>query len=171
MKIKTPDAMIVFPNAKINLGLRVTSRREDGYHNLETLFMPVRQIRDILEIVHAKESKMVTYGTPLDGNPEDNLCMKALRLMQKEYGIGEAEIHLYKKIPVGAGLGGGSADCAFTLSALSTIFELHLSKERLCALAATLGSDCPFFIYNIPMVARGRGELLTPFDENLLPDF
>lgn len=159
--------MLVFPNAKINIGLDIVARRSDGYHDIETLFVPVPELTDILEVVFAPEAKMVQYGLEYDGAPEDNLCFKAFRLLQKEKGIGNVEIHLYKKIPVGAGFGGGSADCAFTLMALNTLFNLGLSKEELAVYAAQLGSDCPFFIYNSPMLASGRGEILKPYDLDL----
>ena len=154
--------MLLFPNAKINIGLDIVARRSDGYHDIETLFVPVPELADVLEIVFAEEAKMVQYGLEYDGEPEDNLCFRAFRLLQKEKGIGNVEIHLYKKIPVGAGFGGGSADCAFTLLALDSLFNLGLSKEELADYAATLGSDCPFFIYNRPMIASGRGEILKP---------
>lgn len=159
--------MLVYPNAKINIGLDIVARRTDGYHDIETLFMPIPELTDILEIVFAPEAKMVQYGLEYDGEPEDNLCFKAFRLLQKEKGIGNVEIHLYKKIPVGAGFGGGSADCAFTLMTLNDLFGLGLSKEDLAGYAATLGSDCPFFIYNRPMLASGRGEILKPYDLDL----
>ena len=159
--------MLLFPNAKINIGLDIVARRSDGYHDIETLFVPVPELADVLEIVFAEEAKMVQYGLEYDGEPEDNLCFRAFRLLQKEKGIGNVEIHLYKKIPVGAGFGGGSADCAFTLLALDSLFNLGLSKEELADYAATLGSDCPFFIYNRPMMASGRGEILKPCEIDL----
>ena len=161
--------MILCPNAKINIGLEVVRRREDGYHDLESLFVPVPGKRDVLEIVKADEPGMTCYGIPCDVPMEKNLCFKAFRLMQKYYGIGNVHIFLYKNIPMGAGLGGGSSDAAFTLMALNDIFELGLDKERLASIAAELGSDCPFFIYNRPMYASGRGEILEPYDIDLTP--
>ena len=159
--------MIVCPNAKINLGLEVVRRREDGYHDIETLFVPVPEMRDVLEVVKADEPGMTCYGIPCGVPMEKNLCFKAFRLMQKSYGIGDIHIFLYKNIPMGAGLGGGSSDAAFTLIALNEVFKMGLSKERLAELAAELGSDCPFFIYNQPMFATGRGEKLEPYPIDL----
>ena len=153
--------MLLFPNAKINLGLNVVRKRSDGYHDIETLFYPVKDLCDVLEIVRADAFRMHVYGAEITG---ENLCEKAWKLLHASFGIPPVEIHLYKKIPMGAGLGGGSADAAFTLSGLNTVFGLHLSKEALAEMAAQLGSDCAFFIYNRPMLARGRGEILTPFD-------
>lgn len=156
--------MLLFPNAKINLGLNVVRKRSDGYHDIETLFYPVPELCDVLEIVHADSFRMHVYGAEIAG---ENLCGKAWRLLSDRFGIAPVEIHLQKKIPMGAGLGGGSADAAFTLSGLNTLFGLGLPPEELAGLAASLGSDCPFFIYNRPMIARGRGEMLTPFDFSL----
>lgn len=161
--------MILIPNAKINVGLDVVRKRPDGYHDIETLFVPVPEVRDVLEVVKADEAGMTCYGTPCDVPVEKNLCFKAFRLVQKYYGIGDVHIILYKNIPMGAGLGGGSSDAAFTIVALNAIFSLGLSKERLAEIAAELGSDCPFFIYNRPMFASGRGEILEPFDIDLSP--
>lgn len=161
--------MILTPNAKINVGLDVVRKRADGYHDIESLFVPVGELRDVLEVVKADEPGMTCYGIPCDVPVEKNLCFKAFRLIQKYYGIGDAHIYLYKNIPMGAGLGGGSSDAAFTLIALNDVFALGLSQERLAEIAAELGSDCPFFIYNRPMFASGRGEILEPFDIDLSP--
>lgn len=159
--------MITYPNPKLNLGLNVIRKREDGYHDLESLFVPYMGMKDILEIVPAKELGMHLYGIALDGDPLDNLCIKAWKLLNEAYGIPPVEIHLCKNIPAGAGLGGGSADCAFTLRMLSDMFGLGLSDETLAGFAARLGSDCPFFVYNRPMIASGRGEILEPYDIDL----
>ncbi len=159
--------MIVCPNAKINLGLEVLRRRDDGYHDIETVFVPVPGLRDVLEIVKAPEAALFQYGTPCGVDVEKNLCFKAFRLMQKLYGIGNINIFLYKNIPMGAGLGGGSSDAAFTLLAINDVFELGLSEDTLAGIAAQLGSDCPFFIYNQPMFASGRGEILEPYPLDL----
>jgi len=156
--------MLLFPNAKVNLGLHVIRKRSDGYHDIETLFVPVPQVCDVLELVRADSFRMHVCNAEIAG---ENLCEKAWRLMASRFDIPPVEIHLYKKIPMGAGLGGGSADAAFTLSGLNSLFGLGLPREDLAALAATLGSDCAFFIYNRPMLARGRGEILTPFDFSL----
>lgn len=156
--------MLLFPNAKVNLGLHVIRKRSDGYHDIETLFLPVPQLCDVLEIVHADAFRMKVYHAEIAG---ENLCEKAWRLLASRFDIPPVEIHLYKNIPMGAGLGGGSADAAFTLTGLNTLFNLGLPEEELAGLAASLGSDCAFFIYNRPMIARGRGEMLTPFDFSL----
>lgn len=162
--------MVVYPNAKINIGLRVLEKRPDGFHNLETLFYPVRYT-DILEIREADKTEMFLYGLKYPGNPEDNLCMKAYQLLKKEFDIPPVEIHLYKKIPVGAGLGGGSSDAAFTLKVLNKLFSLHIPDTELVRYASMLGSDCPFFIYNVPMLGTGRGEILTPYPVERLKDY
>ena len=166
--------MILYPNAKINIGLNVLEKREDGFHNLETLFYPVgvvenpsdglvpQQVVDVLEIVEAPQLQMHQYGIEYPGDPMDNLCVKAYKALRKDFDIPPVAIHLYKKIPVGAGLGGGSSDAAFTLRGLNEMFSLGLSDAQLAAYAATLGSDCAFFIYNRPMIGTGRGEILEP---------
>lgn len=162
--------MILYPNAKINLGLSVLQKREDGFHNLETLFYPVN-VHDVLEIVEGKELRMCQYGIEYPGDPMDNLCIKAYRALAADFDIPPVEIHLFKKVPVGAGLGGGSSDAAFTLRALNEMFSLELSDEKLAAYAATLGSDCPFFVYNRPMLGTGRGEILEPVEVPALEGF
>ena len=159
--------MIVFPNAKINLGLNIVARRPDGYHDLDMVMIPVGW-RDILEIVPAHYSKtsLSVTGRSVDCAPERNLVYKAW-LRMNEYINGElppVDIFLHKVIPDGAGLGGGSADASFTLVALNELFALDLSTEQLCEIAATLGADCPFFIYNRPMLCRGTGTTMSPID-------
>lgn len=160
--------MITFPNAKVNLGLNIVERRSDGYHNLETVFYPIG-LADVLEIVPARgnESTLTTYGNLVDCPVEKNLVMKAFRLMQKLYDVPEVDIYLYKHIPDGAGLGGGSSDAASTMLMLNDMFNLDVEEEELARHAATLGADCPFFIYNQPMMATGIGDILTPIDVNL----
>ncbi len=160
--------MISFPNAKINLGLNIVERRSDGYHNLETVFYPIG-LTDVLEIVPAKggDSTLTTYGNPVDCPVEKNLVMKALRLMQQHYDVPEVDIYLYKHIPDGAGLGGGSSDASSTMLMLNEMFNLNVEKDQLARLAATLGADCPFFIYNQPMMATGIGDVLTPINVSL----
>jgi 4-diphosphocytidyl-2-C-methyl-D-erythritol kinase len=157
--------MITFPNAKINLGLNIVERRADGYHNLETVFYPI-PLTDVLEIVPAAgaDSTLTCYGNAVDCPVESNLVMRAYRLLQREYAVPPVDIFLYKHIPDGAGLGGGSSDAAHTLTMLNAMFDLGLSPERLAHLAATLGADCPFFIYNRPMQATGIGDVLTPVE-------
>lgn len=159
--------MITFPNAKLNLGLNILRRREDGYHELESLFIPYCGLRDVLEIVPAAETSLHLYGIEIDGAAEDNLVFKAWKMMHSEFGIGPVEMHLWKGIPFGAGLGGGSADAAFALAMLNEMFLLRLQQQELAELASTLGSDCPFFIFNRPMMARGRGEILSRFNIDL----
>lgn len=160
--------MITFPNAKINLGLSIVERRADGYHNLETVFYPV-PLTDVLEIVPSatERASLTCYGRPVNCPVEKNLVMKAFRLMERECGVPPVEMHLYKHIPDGAGLGGGSSDASHVLLMLNEMFELGLSAERLAQLAATLGADCPFFIYNRPMMATGIGDVLRPVNVDL----
>ncbi|HPS62987.1 MAG TPA: 4-(cytidine 5'-diphospho)-2-C-methyl-D-erythritol kinase, partial [Bacteroidales bacterium] len=152
--------MIRFPNCKINLGLRVTARRPDGFHNIETVFHPV-PLCDILEIVPSSDRQMhfTATGLPIPGDPEKNLVVKAFRMLQEEFGISGADIYLHKVIPMGSGLGGGSSDGAFTLSMLNDLFVLGLSQDQLILRAARLGSDCPFFLLNRPVYATGKGEV------------
>ena len=161
--------MICFPNAKINLGLNIVSKRNDGYHNLETIFYPI-PIKDALEIIVKKEQDTDTFieaGIKIDSYPESNLVMKALKLMRENYDFPFVEVHLLKKTPFGAGLGGGSSDASFMLKLLNRTFELGVTDEELASLAVRLGADCPFFIYNRPMFASGIGEILEPLDFSL----
>ena len=160
--------MITFPNAKINLGLNIVERRPDGYHNIETVFFPV-PLTDVLEIVPASdgETTLSCYGNPVDCPAEKNLVMKAYRLLQERYDLPPVAMHLYKHIPDGAGLGGGSSDAAHALVMLNRMFDLGISSAELAAMAATLGADCAFFIYNRPMMATGIGDVLSPVDVDL----
>lgn len=154
--------MITFPNAKINLGLNIVERRPDGYHNLETVFYPIMGLTDVLEIVPATTTRLHCYGRTVDCPEEKNLVMKACRLMQREAGVPEVDMHLYKHIPDGAGLGGGSSDAAHAMLMLNQMFGLGIGRERLAQMAATLGADCPFFIYNKPVMATGIGDVFSP---------
>ena len=161
--------MITFPNAKINLGLNIVNRRPDGYHDLETVFYPIG-LTDILEIVPAKAGEPSTlecYGRTVDCPVEKNLVMKAYRLIEREAGAPAVAMHLYKHIPDGAGLGGGSSDASAAMLMVNEMFNLGVSRERLAAMAATIGADCPFFIYNTPMMATGIGDVLTPASVSL----
>ena len=163
--------MLVFPNAKINIGLRVLCRRPDGYHNLESLMVPVPWC-DILEMVPARtgEGSFTMTGSDLGGcPPEKNLVLKALKALETELGqaLPPFDIFLHKVIPNGAGLGGGSSDASFALVAANELAGLGLSKERLAEIVLKVGADCPFFIYNRPMMMRGIGDILTPFDIQL----
>ena len=151
--------MITFPNAKINLGLNIVSKREDGYHNIESCFYPIPW-HDCLEVVEATSFSFHSYGLEIPGDSGSNLCVKAYSLLKEDFDIPPVEIHLLKHIPMGAGLGGGSANGAFTLKMLNELFGLELSHQKLEAYALQLGSDCPFFIRNQPAIAKGRGELL-----------
>jgi 4-diphosphocytidyl-2-C-methyl-D-erythritol kinase len=153
--------MIRFPNCKINLGLWITERRPDGYHNLVSLFYPAPWC-DVLEILPT-DGKATTFslsGDPVAGDSANNLCYRAWELMDSEYHIGPVQMHLHKVIPSGAGLGGGSADAAFTLCMLDELFQLGIGIRKLQGMALELGSDCPFFIRNTPALATGRGEKL-----------
>jgi len=155
--------MIAFPNAKINLGLHITEKRPDGFHNLETVFIPISW-SDMLEFVEADEMHFTTSGIDVLGDSESNLVMKAYRLLKNDFELPALRIHLHKQIPLGAGLGGGSSDGAFMLQMLNKTYNLNLSREQLLGYAAVLGSDCPFFILNKPVYATGRGEIMTPID-------
>jgi 4-diphosphocytidyl-2-C-methyl-D-erythritol kinase len=163
--------VVVFPNAKINLGLNIIRKRADGYHDLETFFYPVA-IRDALEIIKNDDTKgdvRISFsGIPISGKTEDNLCLKAYKLLKKDIPqLPAVKIHLHKTIPAGSGLGGGSADGAFMLKLLDQKFGLKLSTEQLLDYALQLGSDCPFFIINRPCFATGRGEFLEPISLDL----
>jgi 4-diphosphocytidyl-2-C-methyl-D-erythritol kinase len=160
--------MVLFPNAKINLGLHIIKKRPDGFHEIETIFLPVG-ICDILEIVSGggKETSLTVSGIELGGNIQDNLVMKAWRLMHDLFDLPPVEVHLHKLIPTGAGLGGGSADAAFMLKGLNSMFRCSCSFQQLEELAAQIGSDCAFFIRNQPALGTGRGEILTPIQTEL----
>lgn len=158
--------MISFPNCKLNLGLHVVGRRPDGYHDLETIFLPVSDLHDELEIVEGPLA-MLQDGIRLDNTPEDNLCMKAWQLLHEEFGIPTASIKLKKGIPFGAGLGGGSSDAAFTLKMLNKTFTLGLTDSQLEQRAARLGADCAFFVRNRPAYATGIGNILNPIELDL----
>ena len=153
--------MLDFPNAKINLGLYVTSRRPDGFHNLLSCFYPV-QWCDALEILPAQEEKFTLTGLPVPGDPATNLCLKAYRLLRQDHDLPPVHLHLHKVLPMGAGLGGGSSDAAFTLRILNKLFELNLKAPALENYARQLGSDCAFFIQNKPVVASERGDVFQP---------
>jgi 4-diphosphocytidyl-2-C-methyl-D-erythritol kinase len=159
--------MVLFPNAKINLGLNITEKRPDGYHNIETCFFPIA-ICDILEFIETKgETTFESSGISIPGNARENLCMQAWKLIKDEYDIPPVKIFLHKQIPIGAGLGGGSSDAAYMLRGLNDYFKLNIEPEKLEVLASKLGSDCSFFIRNVPCFATGRGEILTPIELNI----
>jgi len=150
--------MIVFPNAKINIGLNVVEKRPDGFHNIESVFYPVMELFDVLEVIVSDELKFTSSGISIPGNNQDNLCLKAYRLIKADFDVAPVHIHLHKVIPIGAGLGGGSADAAFTLKVLNQLFGLQLTEEKLIDYARKLGSDCAFFIKNQPVYAFGKGD-------------
>jgi len=154
--------MICFPNAKINLGLNVVSKRPDRYHNIETIFYPI-PLKDALEIVPATScgDSFHQEGILIDGDPDNNLVIKALLLMRQEFNIPPLDIHLLKAIPFGAGLGGGSSDAAFMLKLINDFCKLNISSEKLEELAHSIGADCPFFIRNTPVFASGTGNIFT----------
>lgn len=158
--------MIVFPNAKINIGLRVTGKRPDGFHNIETIFYPV-PLCDCLEFNESENTEALyqftTSGIELIDCPADqNLCIKAYRLIAKDYNLPKLKIHLHKKIPSGAGLGGGSSDATHIIKALNRYFKLSINDENLKKYAVELGSDCAFFIKNRPAYATEKGDVLSP---------
>lgn len=163
--------MLIFPNSKINLGLYVTEKRPDGFHNIETIFYPI-PLNDIVEVLQRKDTSgekalFTNTGIAVDCSVDKNLCIKAYNLLDSDFTLPPVEIILHKAVPMGAGLGGGSADAAYTLVLLNKMFELGLNQEKLAGYAAMLGSDCAFFIYNTPMLGTGRGEILNPVNVNL----
>ena len=160
--------MVTFPNCKINIGLNILGKREDGYHNIQTVFYPI-PITDALEVIECPNSgeaiKFTASGIHVPGKAGSNLCTRAYEILKQDFpGLPSIKMHLHKVIPMGAGLGGGSADAAFTLELLNSKFSLQLSSEQLMEYALQLGRDCPFFIFNKPCVGTGRGEVLTPIE-------
>ncbi|MFA7081631.1 MAG: 4-(cytidine 5'-diphospho)-2-C-methyl-D-erythritol kinase [Bacteroidales bacterium] len=157
--------MIYFPDCKINIGLNVVEKRKDGFHNIETLLYPI-PLEDVLEIrpKDIGKTEIVVTGLPIETKTsEDNLCIKAYNLMKEDFpNLPEVSIHLHKLIPMGAGLGGGSSDAAYTLKLIDFLFELNLSLEKLDGYARKLGADCAFFIYNVPSFAFNKGDELSP---------
>ncbi|MFD3000798.1 4-(cytidine 5'-diphospho)-2-C-methyl-D-erythritol kinase [Pontibacter toksunensis] len=158
--------MLDFPNAKINLGLYITEKRPDGFHNLQSCFYPVRW-NDALEILPASEMRFDMTGIPVPGGPETNLCLRAYQLLQQHHQLPPVHMHLHKVIPMGAGLGGGSADAAFTLRILNKLFELNLSADALENYARQLGSDCAFFVRNKPVIATEKGDVFEHLNLDL----
>lgn len=149
--------MVSFPNAKINLGLHVVARRPDGYHNIESCFYPVGW-NDVLEILEADTLAFSSSGLPIPGDAAQNLCLKAYGALKKNFDLPPVHIHLHKVIPIGAGLGGGSADGAFTVKLLNDKFELGLTPEQMEDYVRPLGSDCAFFIQNKPLYCYEKGD-------------
>jgi 4-diphosphocytidyl-2-C-methyl-D-erythritol kinase len=165
------NRMITFPISKVNIGLRITGKRADGYHNIETLFCPV-PLCDALEFVEAEDKnkgdRLTVTGIDTLGEIKDNLVMKAVKKLREKNNFPILKMHLHKAIPAGAGLGGGSSDAAFILKGINRCYGLKLDNETLRAVALELGSDCPFFIDCTPSYATGRGEILVPCEKNLL---
>lgn len=158
--------MIVFPNAKINIGLNILNRRPDGYHNINTIFYPIG-LKDALEVVEADDLSFTSSGLIIPGKPEDNLCLKAYHLISRDFKLPPVHIHLHKHIPIGAGLGGGSSDASFFIKLLNDKFRLGLNSERMEGYACHLGSDCSFFIQNKPVFAFERGDKFKPVNLDL----
>ena len=158
--------MVVFPPAKINLGLRILRKRADGYHDLESCLVPVGW-RDILEVIESDAFSFQASGLSVAGSIEENLCVKAYRLLQGDFALPPVQIYLHKIIPMGAGLGGGSADAAFMLRILNELFSLSLDISKLEDYAARLGSDCPFFVHDQPRLAYGTGTTLADISLDL----
>lgn len=159
--------MICFPNAKINIGLRIIEKRSDCFHNIETVFYPIHGLYDCLEIVDSNEISFTNSGLVIDAPIDKNLCVQAWRKLHELYKIPVIAIYLHKVIPFGAGLGGGSADAAFLLVMLNEYFDLKIDINTLQKIALTIGSDCPFFIKNTPVFAEGRGEVFTECNVSL----
>ncbi|MFI5453617.1 4-(cytidine 5'-diphospho)-2-C-methyl-D-erythritol kinase [Pedobacter sp. UC225_61] len=149
--------MLSFANAKLNLGLFLTEKRDDGYHNLETVFYPVK-LYDVVELIDAEETNCTIKGIDIPGKAEDNICLKAFKQLQSDFKLPNQQIILLKNIPVGAGLGGGSADAAFLIKLVNEKFNLGLSVEKMQDYARNLGADCAFFIENKPAYAFGKGD-------------
>lgn len=152
--------MIVFPTCKINIGLSIAGKRDDNFHNIQTVFYPIG-LKDALEVIPSHTFQFTCSGIEV-GNVASNLCVKAYQLLQKKYPVPPVKMHLHKAIPAGAGLGGGSSNAAATLVMLNNLFQLHIPTPELMKIALDLGSDCPFFILNKPCYATSRGEVLTP---------
>jgi 4-diphosphocytidyl-2-C-methyl-D-erythritol kinase len=157
--------MIVYPNAKINIGLNILRKRTDGYHEISSIFYPVKELHDVLEILPSDTFSFISTGIDIPGN--GNICKKAFKLLKADFDIDNVKIHLHKMIPIGAGLGGGSSDGAFILKVMNELFELNISNKRLEEYALQLGADCPFFIDNTPKYVCGIGENMTNIDLNL----
>jgi len=162
--------MIVFPNAKINLGLNITKKRPDGYHNLETVFYPI-PLEDALEVVpmefSSKDFELNCSGLQVDSLPEENLVVKAYYLLKNKFSLPPIRIYMHKHIPSGAGMGGGSSDAAFMLKLLNELFKLQLSIPELENFATSLGADCAFFVQNQPVYAEGIGNIFSPISFSL----
>lgn len=158
--------MIKFPNAKINIGLNIMSRRTDGYHNIETVFYPVN-INDALEVVEAPQLEFSASGIEIPGYANENLCLRAYELLRRDFDIPPVHIHLHKNIPIGAGLGGGSSDAAFFITIMNEKFGLGMDGSKLENYARLLGADCAFFLHNRALFAQGKGDILEDIHVDL----
>ncbi|MDQ3191453.1 MAG: 4-(cytidine 5'-diphospho)-2-C-methyl-D-erythritol kinase [Bacteroidota bacterium] len=163
--------MIVFPNAKINIGLHIVEKREDGFHNIETMFYPIG-LSDVLEVIENKNPKgnsveFSTSGIDIPGKAEENICIKIFEKIKQDYDLPAIKIHLHKIIPIGAGLGGGSSDAAFFIKAIDSLFKLELSEDKKFLYSEFAGSDCSFFIKNKTAFAEGKGEIILPLPIDL----
>jgi 4-diphosphocytidyl-2-C-methyl-D-erythritol kinase len=158
--------MVVFPNAKINIGLNVTSRRNDGFHNIASVFYPVGW-KDVLELLPGTSLGFCASGIEIGGEISDNLCMKIYSRLQKEFQLPPVQIHLHKNIPVGAGLGGGSADAAFAVKMMNKMFSLGFKEGTMIDIVKDFGSDCAFFIKNVPVFVSGKGDQMAEVNINL----
>ena len=159
--------MVGFANAKVNIGLHILSRRSDGYHEIETVFYPIFGLRDVVEIVRSTSVDLVNTGLVVDVPNEKNLILRAYQMLRQDFELPPVMFYLHKVVPMGAGLGGGSADAAVALELLNGEFDLGLEREQLHEYARRLGADCSFFIYNKPMIATGIGDVLKPVDLDL----
>lgn len=166
--------MITFPIAKINLGLNVVSKRPDGYHNLETVFYPVRMVRDAIEVTEMYPDfpsptpcDIKISNIAIEGDEQRNLVVRAYKAIAKKHSLPRVHTHLYKGIPTQAGMGGGSSDCAYMITMLNQMFSLNMGTQEMIDIAASLGADCPFFILSRPAYAEGIGERLEPISLDL----
>lgn len=166
--------MITFPIAKINLGLNVVSKRPDGYHNLETVFYPVKMVRDALEVTEMHPDfpsptpcDIKISNIAIEGDEQSNLVVRAYNAIAAKHPLPRVHTHLYKGIPTQAGMGGGSSDCAYMITLLNNMFSINMSTQEMTDIAATLGADCPFFILSQPAYAEGIGERLEPISLDL----
>ena len=161
--------MIIEANCKINIGLDVLRRRRDGYHEIETVMYPVRRLCDRVSVEKngLDRSRLTVKGLAVDCADEDNLCLKAAAIMSEEYGTGGVDIVLEKRIPFGAGLGGGSSDAVAVINAVDSLFGLKMTLKQKSAVAARLGSDTVFFVRNTPQLCKGRGDIVKPLDLSL----
>lgn len=170
--------MILFPFAKINVGLHILNKRADGFHNIESLILPI-PLFDILEIEKSKTDEFTISGFPLAPTSDENLVWKAIHILRKEVSFSPVKIHLHKQIPVQAGLGGGSSDATHTITAICRLFDLKLSNKKRMELSAKIGSDCPFFLNQYAQFVTGKGDILEKFKLNqkalkllvIIPDF